>query len=381
MSTAVRVIGPGGSKILRGARVFDPVAMETRERDIEMRDGRFVPEGSVRDDDAEVIDASGLFASPGFVDLHAHVFAGQNTGVPPEEFALRSGTTTVIDAGSAGGHLVGALRRSLSHVRDVRFAAFVNISSIGTTSSRLIGELREEYANVDVAIDAIEEHRGFVVGVKIRASRGVGGDFTLEALRRARTVADRVNMPLMVHLGAAGGELDNIMATLRRGDILTHAFTGWEGNVVHDGTQVRPSVIDAVERGVLLDIGHGASGFSLEVADRMLQAGVYPHCISTDLSAGGRAVIGDLPAVMSKFLALGMSLEDIILRSTLWPARAVGLPAGTLDAGQYGDLAVFSLQAGSFTVTDAFGNERQAHSRIEPVMTLVGGNVVFDARR
>ncbi|MDP3208482.1 MAG: amidohydrolase family protein, partial [Rhodoglobus sp.] len=263
----------------------------------------------------------------------------------------------------------------------VRIRAFVNIASVGTTSILLGGELKGlYYSNEDVAVECIESNRDLVVGVKVRASNDVGGENAPEALRRARRVADRVKLPLMVHLGPAPATIDEIADTLRAGDIITHAFTGWEGNtVVADGV-LRPSIRAARDRGVLLDIGHGMSGFSSAVARSMIELGELPDTISSDLHTYSQTKVIDLPTVLAKFMALGMSLEDVLARATLAPARAAGLDAlgvGTLAPGAPADIAVFRLDSRAMAFGDGFGSEFQGEQAITPVLTVIDGTVAF----
>lgn len=367
--------------VLRGGLVFDPEAGTLVERDLRIADGLFSDVPAQAGD--EVIDVGRLLVVPGLVDLHAHVFSGQDLGVAADGIAFPSGVTTLVDAGSAGAHLIGAFRASTVDRSAVRIRAFVNISSIGTTSIRLGGELRAPwYVSEEAAVEAVEAHRDLVVGVKVRASADVGGEHARTALAAARRVADRVGLPLMVHLGPAPAGVDEIADTLRSGDILTHAFTGWEDNRVIDADgRIRPSVHAARDRGVLLDVGHGASGFSLDVARRMLEDGQPPDTISTDIHAYSRELVVDLPTVLSKFLALGMPLIDVLRAATVVPARAVGADAGTLAPGRPADVAVLDRVSGRVDFDDAFGGAVVGQERLRAVLTVAGGRLVHDGRR
>lgn len=365
--------------VLRGGSVFDPDSRTFAERDVRLADG-VVSDLPPQQDDT-VLDVTGSLVTPGLVDLHTHVFEGQDAGVPADEVAPPGGTTTLIDTGSAGAHLFGAFRPVVERSR-TRIRAFLNIATVGTTSILLGGELKAPYyANEDVAAEAVEANRDLVLGVKVRASFDVGGEHATEALHRARRVADRVGLPLMVHLGPAPAAIDEIVGLLGRGDILTHAFSGWEGNMVVDGGRVRESVLAARERGALLDIGHGMSGFSLDVARAMLANGQPPDSISTDLHAYSRSGVVDLTTVLSKFLALGMPLPDILAAATLTPARAAGLDSigvGTLRPGGPADVAVLRLEPGPVDYVDPFGGSVSGTERIVCDLTIAGGEIVFD---
>ncbi len=365
--------------VLRGGSVFDPETLQFATVDLRLEHGS-VAAGPAQPGD-HVVDVTGSLVAPGLVDLHTHVFDGQDLGLVADVIAPPSGTTTLIDTGSSGAHLLGAFR-SVAERSETRMRAFLNISSVGTTSIMLGGELKAaHYVNEDVAIDAIEANRDLVIGVKVRASFDVGADFATEALHRARRVADRVGLPLMVHLGPAPAAIDEIAGVLGRGDILTHAFTGWEGNTVTEYGELRPSVRAARERGALLDIGHGMSGFSLEIARQMLAIGQAPDTISTDLHAYSRPLVVDLPTVLSKFLALGMPLPAILAAATLTPARAAGLSdlgVGTLRPGAPADVAVLRLAPGEVDYVDAFGGSVTGTERIECALTIAAGRIVFD---
>lgn len=364
--------------VLRGGTVHDPATGRARVIDVRI-DGGVIAAGDAQPGD-RVIDVTGRIVAPGLVDLHTHIFAGQDLGVDADGVAFPSGTTTMIDTGSAGAHLIGAFRASTLQRSKVGIRAFVNIATIGATSILLGGELRAPwYVSEEEAVAAIEANRDFVVGVKVRASANVGGEHARPALAAARRVADRVCLPLMVHLGPPPVGVDEIVDSLREGDILTHAFTGWPGNaVVDDDGRMRPSVARARERGVLLDIGHGASGFSLEVARRMLAEGQPPDTISTDLHAYSSKVVGDLPQVMSRFLALGMPLGDVLRCTTVTPARAVGLAVGELTPGSRADVTVLELLDADVEYADGFGATIRASHELRAVQTFLGGQQVYE---
>lgn len=362
--------------VLRGGSVFDPESGEFAERDLRIVDGLFA-DGPAQPDDA-IRDVTGLIVSPGLVDLHTHVFVGQDLGLDPTDIAAPSGTTVLVDTGSAGAHLFGAFRRSTVERSATLIRAFLNVSSVGATSIMLGGELKAPYyVSEGAAVDAIEANRDLIVGVKVRASADVGGDNATGALHAARRVADRVGLPLMVHLGPAPAAVDEIASVLGKGDILTHAFTGWPDNaIVRDGW-LRDSVREARARGALLDIGHGMSGFSANVARDMLALGELPDTISTDLHAYSRELVVDFPTVLSKFLSFGMSLEDVLVRATLAPSRAVGLDRGTIRVGAPADVAVLRRTPRSVEFTDGFGARWSGNELLECVMTVSGGEIVY----
>ncbi len=203
----------------------------------------------------------------------------------------------------------------------------------------------------------------------------------LAPLERARLAADRAGTLLMVHIGASPPELGDILGFLRAGDIVTHCCTGWGNRLITPAGGIRPEVLAARERGVAFDVGHGLGSFDVTVASALLARGFAPDTISTDIHAYSLAAVGDLPTVMSGFLALGMSLGDVIARTTSAPARLLRRPElGSLAPGTVADIAVFELRPGERTFLDCSGQAYRGTASLLPVMTLRSGAVVHDAR-
>lgn len=324
-------------------------------------------------------DSRRLILVSGLTDLHTHVFHGQDLGIRAETNLLNYGVTSAVDAGSAGGHLFGAFRELVIERSKVRIKAFLNISSIGTTSVGLQGELvSSKYLDIDLAVNTIREHSDVIIGIKVRASFNVGGDNTDNALAIARQAADKAGVPLMVHLGPAPSDVDRILEKLGPGDILTHCFTGWSGNNVIEEGKPRKSLESALKRGVLLDVGHGAGGFDATVARTILSHGYLPNTISTDLHSGSVEKVLSLPNVMSKFLALGMSLENVLLCTTSHPERIAGFKSEKEEfvVGESASFTIFEIENGQFNFSDVHGHDFKGELRINPILTLHNGKVV-----
>ncbi|MDI3339950.1 MAG: amidohydrolase/deacetylase family metallohydrolase [Sphaerobacter sp.] len=336
--------------IVQGGQVLDPGAGIAGRYDLGIRDGHVAAIAPALDpaDAATVIDATGQIVTPGLVDLHTHVYWGVTYwGIEADPVAARSGVTTWIDVGSAGAYSFPGFRRYIAEPSRSRIFALLNLSSIG-----LIAPTWEfanpDYWNVDLAEQIVNANRDLILGIKARidqnTTRGVG----IRPLERARELADRVDLPLMVHIGNGPPSLEEVAALLRPGDILTHCFTGGTMCILGEDGRVLPQIRELQARGLILDIGHGTGSFSFAVAEAMLAQGVLPDTISSDIhQLAVQGPMYDLPTTLSKFLALGMSLPDVIERATARPAAAIGRPdLGTLRLGAVADLALWRLEEG-----------------------------------
>ncbi|MFE9242756.1 amidohydrolase family protein [Nocardiopsis sp. NPDC006938] len=363
--------------LLRGGRVIDPASGRDAIADVAVRAGRIaevaedLPPGRA----ARVEDVHGRLVLPGLVDAHTHVLHGATYwGVDPEPIAWRTGVTTWIDAGSAGAYGLEGLRRAVADPAPFRVHALVNVSGIG-----LVGRTGEHHVlenlDVDAAVSEAARHGGLVRGVKARMDTHTVGAHGLEPLRRAVTLARRLELPLMVHIGYGPPDLADLAPLLTEGDVVTHCATGVAAGLVVNG---RPSdtLLRLRDAGVLFDLGHGSGAFAFDVLEAELSAGLLP-LLSTDLHI--RSVYGpafDLPTVMGKALAAGMELTDTVAAATCRPARAFGLDAGTLRPGAAADIAVFEAEEGSFPVVDVHGGTRAAPLRLTNTATYADGRLL-----
>ncbi|HEX6351771.1 amidohydrolase/deacetylase family metallohydrolase [Actinophytocola sp.] len=362
--------------LLSGGDVVDVGGGHVGRFDIAVRGGRIAAVAPDLPHEAaqEVIDVTGKLVTPGLVDMHTHVHPGATYwGIDPDPIAWYSGVTTWVDAGSAGAYTLDSLRAAARSFR-VRTAALLNISSVGLTAAD--GECRElSNCDIDLATATVAANRDLVVGVKVRMDGKTVGANGLEPLRRALAVASAGGVPVMVHIGVEPPTVDEVLGLLRPGDIVTHCASGLASGML-DGSGLAPAVREAHASGVLFDIGHGSGGFAFDVLEAQLAAGVVPHTISSDLHA--RCLYGpvfDLPTTMTKLLAVGMTIEQVVAAATVRPAEALGLPdgAGTLAVGAPADLAVFSVEEGDFAVADSHRQRRTAHRRLVNDATYVAG--------
>ena len=372
--------------LIRGGRVVDPSQRLDGRYDVGIRDGR-IAEVSTAIDPAgwrEVIEADGRIVTPGFVDLHAHVFEGvSHYGINADKYCLSRGSTTVLDPGSAGAQTFPGFRQYIIEASATRIRALLNISATGMLTN-LRGELLDlEHANVDRAIQTIEQHRDVILGVKVRAGRGQSGPNDLVAVERAREAAEAVGLPMMLHIGSTVTPIDQLLDLLRPGDLLTHSFrrsgtpeSRDEGILTSEGI-LRASAADALERGVLFDVGHGAGSFSFDTMEMAMQQDVLPNTISSDVHAynvGDDGPVYDLATTVSKFLYLGLSLEEAVRKCTATPATAVGwdVEIGTLRVGAEGDVAIFEMQTGEHRFEDSYGGVRMGREKLVPWRTIKG---------
>jgi dihydroorotase len=375
--------------IVRGGRVIDPSQALDSVTDIGLIGPRVAAIGSdllAQGARTAVFDAGGLIVTPGWVDLHTHVYWGvAPLGVDADEHCLRRGVTTAVDAGSAGASTFPGFKRYLIDVSATRILAMLHLSAIGmmrddTFGTEAIGELEDiRWANVDRALEVARAYSDVITGIKVRISEqhvGPDADRTREVLRRARQVADAIGKPEMVHPGRTAIPLDEVLDFLVRGDIVTHVYHARSEGVLDEHLHVRPSVRAAVTRGVNFDVGHGAGSFSWAVARAGLAEGLLPDTISSDIHAwniGGP--VFDLATTVTKLLHLRLSLEDVIRRVTATPAVCVGREGelGTLKPGASADLTLLRLEEGDFLMRDSHGVEEVGGRRLVPVAVIRAG--------
>jgi dihydroorotase len=371
--------------LLKGGRVVDPSQDLSDLRDVAIvgqtiaKVAADIPAAEAR----HVLDVSGLIVTPGLIDVHVHVYDGvAPLGIPPDPNCIAKGVTTVLDAGSAGAHTFPGFRKYVIDVSQTRIRALLNISVVGQSTlspDNNHGELLNlNYANPGLAVRTIEQHRGVILGIKVRLSRNIAGENDLRALQLAREAAEAVKLPIMVHIGETHTPLADLLPVLRTGDVITHCFHGRAGGILDERGRVLPEVRTAVDRGVRLDVGHGAGSFAFDVAERAIKQDLLPGTISSDLHQYNiHGPVFDLATTLSKFLHLGLTLDQVIARVTTHPASTFAFEKGlgTLRNGAIADVSVFSLREGDFTFSDALGNRRVGHRKLVPVATIKSGSL------
>ncbi len=375
--------------VIKGGDVLDPSQSLRGRRDVGIRFGMIealeadIPAARAN----RVLEASGKLVTPGLIDLHSHVFPyGSAIGIPADELVAHQGTTTCVSAGDAGANNFAAFRRHVVGQTRTRLYAFVHIANIGLAGFPVPELYNIDYARSGDAARAVAENADLVLGIKVRMSENVINKHGLEPLRRAIAACEAAGTgaKVMCHIGGVEtvALMSQILDTLRPGDILTHAYSGAPNNsnaftnIVQDG-KLLPAALAAKQRGVVFDVGHGGGSFDYTVCEAAIQQGAPPDTISSDIHvfSGNSPGMPYLTWVMSKFMGLGFTLEQVIAMATANPARTINRAPklGTLQVGAPGDVAILELVEGPVSFVDTRNNKRDGKVLLKPVQTVING--------
>ncbi len=390
-AAALAAMGPNDKfdLLVRNANVLDPSQGLSGRRDIGIRYGVIEAiEASIAGDRAQrVMDVGGKLVTPGLIDLHAHTYAfGSAIGIPADELTAHQCTTTVVSAGDAGANNLAAFRRFVVPGSRTRQFAFVHIAVAGLAGFPVPELYNIDYAQVDAAARAVAENADFVLGVKVRMSENVIARHGVEPLKRAIQACERSGVPAKVlcHIGGVADRalMSQILDLLRPGDILTHCYSGAPNiagdatNIVQDG-KLLPAALAAKRRGVVFDVGHGGGSFDYTIAEAAIAQGCGPDTISSDIHvfSGNTPGMPYLPWVMSKFIGMGFTLEQVVSMATTAPARVIGrVPKlGTLQIGAPADLSILEIVEGAVSFVDTRNNKRDGKVHLRPAGTVVAG--------
>ena len=390
-SLADAAMGPNDKfdLVIKGGDVLDPSQSLRAKRDIGIRFGVIeavdadIPATRAR----QVLDVAGKLVTPGLVDLHTHVYPyGSAIGIPADELVPHQGTTTCVSAGDAGANNFAGFRRFVVAQTRTRLYAFVHIANIGLAGFPVAELYNIDFAQPDSAARAIAENADMVLGAKVRMSENVIAKHGLEPLKRAISACEQAGTgaKVMCHIGGVETRalMSQILDVLRPGDILTHCYSGFPNmagdftNIVQDGRLI-PAAINAKQRGVIFDIGHGGGSFDYTVAEAAIQQGCLPDTISSDIHvfSGNTPGMPYLTWVMSKFLGLGFSLEDVVAMVTIKPATVINRTPklGSLQVGAPGDVAIMDVVEGPVSFVDTRNNKREGKVHLKPVQTVAAG--------
>lgn len=362
---------------------FKLVGFGTTKDRIFVDDGGKITDTPV--DGAERIDCKNAWLSPGWCDLHVHVwYGGTDISVRAAEAGRMTGVTAMADAGSAGEAAFHGLREYVIDRHSETIRAFLNIGSIGLVACNRVSELIDmRSVDVDRTIAVAEANRDVICGIKVRASGVITGTWGITPAKIAKRVAEILDLPLMVHIGEPPPLIDEVFDILTEGDIITHCFNGKKAGSIRDTSALFAQAQKLADHGVRMDIGHGVASFSFDTARAALANGLQPFSISTDLHARNIAgPVHDLATTMSKLLAVGMNFEEVVSAVTTHPRPLLGLGAENgLQAGMKADFTLFDLDDGDEITVDSLGAQLRLKQLFEPRLTVIGNSVMPAKRR
>ena len=366
--------------LLKGGRVIDPAQKLHGLRDVGIADGKIAAiESDIPTNRAkQTVFVTGQYVTPGFIDIHAHVYTGVTTwGIHADSVCTITGVTTVVDAGSPGWATFPGFREYIAKPARTQILTYIHISGIGLVYGP-VGEMHElAYADPGKVADTLMRNRDITTGVKVRQGKMQVGDNGVEPLKLAIKAAERAGTPVMCHIGA-GVPLPDVLKLMRPGDVITHCFQGRGDNIIDDKGRIIPDAWAARRDGVIFDVGHGAGSFRYEVAQRAMEQGFISDVISTDLHTGSiNGPVYDLPTTLSKFLDLGLSLDEVIEKSTIAAAKAIQRDdqLGHLKIGTVADVAVLDLLEGEFEYFDTHGTMVVGKQRLRASLTIREGKL------
>ena len=370
--------------LLKGGAVLDPSAGLDRVSDVAVQNGliaRIAPD--IPSTEAmRTIEVAGRVVTPGLIDLHAHVFDGfTRTGVHPDLGGVHAGVTTIVDAGSAGAATFAGFPRHIIPRCQTEIIPFLHICQTGLAT--LPDIIAESSINLEDTLRVVDQHRGLICGIKARMVSPALEIMGMEMPRLAKRAARESGTKLMVHIGDTEKRYDptvirSLLPLLEAGDILTHYFTANPGGVLDANGKLVPEAREAADRGVWFDTAHGRMNFSFDVGRRIIEQGLLPHCISTDLTVPGRIhTVHSMTEMMTRFLGLGFTLAQVVTMCTANPARAIGQERrlGSLAVGRQADISVLELREGDWMVYDVLGASLRVTQALVPFVTVKRGQV------
>ena len=373
--------------IVKGGTVVDPSQNLHALRDVAIEEGKIakIAVDIPAEEAKRVVEVKGKMVTPGIIDIHTHVYSGvTDNGVDPDIGGVRAGVTTMVDAGSSGCDTFQGFPQHIIPNTATEIIVFLHICRTGLATNPDI--FSPQSIDLDKTIETITNSNGVITGVKARMVSPALEIMGIEMPKMAKRAAVEAGVPLMVHIGDTLKRYDpnvirELLPILDKGDIVTHYFTGNPGGVLDADGKLVPEAKEAHDRGVWLDTAHGRMNFTFDVADKVLDQGVLPHCISTDLTVPGRQItVHSMTEMMTRFLAMGFTFDQVVTMSTENPAKAVGVAdrLGTLAVGKQADISVLEIKEGSWMVYDIVGDGKKSDKAVIPIMAIKKGEV-FEA--
>ena len=373
--------------IVKGGTVVDPSQNLHALSDVAIEEGKIakIAVDIPADEANRVVEVKGKMVTPGIIDIHTHVYSGvTDNGVDPDIGGVRAGVTTMVDAGSSGCDTFQGFPQHIIPNTATEIIVFLHICRTGLATNPDI--FSPQSIDLDKTIETITNSNGVITGVKARMVSPALEIMGIEMPKMAKRAAVEAGVPLMVHIGDTLKRYDpnvirELLPILDKGDIVTHYFTGNPGGVLDADGKLVPEAKEAHDRGVWLDTAHGRMNFTFDVADKVLDQGVLPHCISTDLTVPGRQItVHSMTEMMTRFLAMGFTFDQVVTMSTENPAKAVGVAdrLGTLAVGKQADISVLEIKEGSWMVYDIVGDGKKSDKAVIPIMAIKKGEV-FEA--
>ena len=373
--------------LIKGGMVVDPAQGLHAINDVAIEAGKIasIAPSIAVEEASRVVEVKGKVVTPGLIDIHTHVYHGVNAnGVEADVGGVRASVTTMVDAGSAGCDTFGGFPSHIVPNNKTEIICFLHICRTGLATTPDI--FSPASIDLDKTIQVVSENRDLIVGIKARMVSPALEIMGMEMPRLAKRAAKEAGVKLMVHIGDTEKRYDpnvirQLLPIMEEGDIITHFFTANPGGVLDSEGQLVPEAKEAQDRGVWFDTAHGRMNFSFDVGQRILDQGMIPHCISTDLTLPGRVrTVHSMTEMMSRFLAMGFTLDQVVTMSTLNPAKSVGVDdrLGTLQVGKQADISVLEIKDGDWVVYDVLGDPRKVDKAVVPVLTVKRGEV-FEA--
>ncbi len=370
--------------LIKGGRVIDPAQNIDDKRDVAISGDKI--SAVARDipslESQQIIDASDKIVTPGLIDMHCHVYhGGTKGGVNPDAAGVRQGVTTLVDAGSAGEATFGGLPKYVIPSARTTVFCFLHLGSQGLT---VVPELRDrEEINLEATAETIEANLDLIKGIKLRLVGNVVTSDGVEVVKMAKQTAKKFGLPVMVHIGDVKKQISptltqEFLPLMEPGDILSHVYTAKMGSILRPDDTVMPELREAMERGVILDVAE-ACNFSSEVARKALAQDIFPTTLSTDV--GLPSITGPvygLTVTMSRFLALGLDMKQLVEKTTINPARALRIDnsKGNLKPGMDADVSILELRSGTWELVDAEQQVTETDTLLAPSITVKSGQLI-----